>query len=186
MKWAGFGFPWRRANRGGPDFPLVGGPDHRPCAAGRNRRIRPRWVFDCDGRTMSAELFRKLTGEVDRLPADVATWISTAFQRWLDGEDLEEALNLKPGPGQRKPATLIRADHRNAALRQAWSLCSGTPWQKSRALAEFIGRLPPIYRRHRSGHPPTSEVNRLLCIAADQGRLPEKPNQIHSICAETR
>ncbi len=134
---------------------------------------------------MSAELFRKLTVEAVNLPHDVAAWISTAYKRWLGGEDLEEALDLKPGPGQRKPATKIRTDQRNAALREAWSLCPGSPWQRSRALAELIGRLPTIHRRYRAGHPPASEVNRLLCLAADHGALPERPNQIHAICADS-
>lgn len=133
---------------------------------------------------MSAELFRRLSEESDLLPADVAAWIGNAFDRWLSGEPVEAAMGLKPGPGQRKPATLIRTEYRNGALRQAWALCPGTPWQKSRALAEAIGRLSQVYRRYRAGHPPASEVNRLLCTAADYGRLPEKPNQIHVICVE--
>lgn len=133
---------------------------------------------------MSAELFQRLALESGRLSPDTAAWISTAFNRWLAGEPVEQALNLKPGPGQRKPATLVRIEHRNAVLREAWALCPGTPWQRSRTLAEAIGRLPTVYRRYRAGHPPASEVNRLLCMAADHGRLPERPNQIHAICAE--
>ena len=133
---------------------------------------------------MSAALFQQLVEESDRLPADVAAWIGDAYDSWLSGTPVEVALNLKPRPGQRKPATLIRTECRNDALRQAWALCPGTPWQRSRALAEAIGRLPTVYRSYRAGHPPASEVNQLLCSASDCGRLPERPNQIHSICVE--
>ena len=133
---------------------------------------------------MSAALFQQLVEESGRLSPDTAAWIGNAFDRWLSGEPVEAAMGLKPGPGQRKPATLIRTEYRNDALRKAWGSYPGTPWQKSRALAEAIGRLSQVYRRYRAGHPPASEVNRLLCTAADYGRLPEKPNQIHVICVE--
>jgi hypothetical protein len=124
-----------------------------------------------------------LLDEASRLSPSLQKWIEGGIAAWLKGESLDDALGLKPGQGQRKPANLIRTDQRNAALRAAWELCPGSPWQRSRALAELIGRLPTIQRRHKAGHPPTSEVNRLLCQAADHGPLPEKPNQIHAICA---
>ncbi len=126
-----------------------------------------------------------LLDESERLSAPLREWLEAGISCWLKGESLDDALGLKPGPGQRKPANRIRTDQRNAALRGAWSLCPGTPWQRSRALAELIGRLPTIQRRHQAGHPPTSTVNRLLCQAADHGALPERPNQIHAICADS-
>ncbi len=126
-----------------------------------------------------------LLGESEKLSPQLQKWIEAGITCWLKGESLDDALGLKPGQGQRKPATRLRTDQRNAALREAWSLCPGSPWQRSRALAELIGRLPTIHRRYRAGHPPASEVNRLLCIAADHGALPEKPNQLHAICADS-
>ncbi len=126
-----------------------------------------------------------LLDEAEKLSPPLREWIEAGITCWLKGESLDDALGLKPGQGQRKPANRIRTDQRNAALREAWSLCPGSPWQRSRALAELIGRLPTIRRRYRAGHPPASEVNRLLCLAADHGALPEKPNRIHAICADS-
>jgi hypothetical protein len=126
-----------------------------------------------------------LLDEADRLSEPLREWLEAGISCWLKGASLDDALGLSCQPGQRKPANRIRTDQRNAALREAWSLCAGTPWQRSRALSELIGRLPTIQRRHQAGHLPTSEVNRLLCIAADHGALPEKPNQIHLICADS-
>lgn len=126
-----------------------------------------------------------LMDEAERLSPPIRAWLEAGISCWLKGTSLDDALGLKPGQGQRKPANRIRADQRNTALREAWSLCPGSPWQRSRALAERIARLPTIHRRYRAGHPPASEVNRLLCLAADHGALPEKPNQIHLICADS-
>ena len=131
------------------------------------------------------EFLLVLLDESERLSTPLREWIEAGIACWLDGASLDVALGLSCQPGQRKPATKIRTDQRNAALREAWSLCPGTPWQRSRALAEHVGRLPTIQRRHQAGHPPASEVNRLLCLAADHGALPEKPNQIHLICADS-
>lgn len=126
-----------------------------------------------------------LLDEAEKLSPPIREWIEEGITAWLAGQSMDSALGLAAQPGQRKPATKIRTDQRNAALRAAWELCPGTPWQKSRALAELIGRLPTIQRRHQAGHPPASEANRLLCLAADHGALPERPNQIHAICADS-
>lgn len=126
-----------------------------------------------------------LMDEAERLSPPLREWIEAGITCWLAGQSMDAALGLTTLPGQRKPASRIRTERRNEALREAWSLCPGTPWQRSRALSELIGRLPTIHRRYRAGHQPASEVNRLLCIAADHGALPEKPNQIHLICADS-
>lgn len=129
-------------------------------------------------------LFVALVGESQKLSPPVRDWLSAAVKRWLSGETLDRALGLVGGPGERRPATKARIELRNASLRKAWRLAEGeTPWKKTLALAETIARLDPVYRGHKSGRPPTSELNARLCDARDCYRLPGSLSQIHTICS---
>lgn len=129
-------------------------------------------------------LFDWLAAEAARLPGPLAAWIGDGYARWLDGEDLESALSLKVQPGQRRAATRARMAKRDRHLRQAWALTAGaTPWARARNLADAIGRLAVIHRRHRAGHPPATLQNAALCAARDCGPLPEDPKRLLAICA---
>lgn len=133
----------------------------------------------------NANLFEQLRQESTRLSPELAAWIHTAHQRWREGVPLDHAFGLKPGPGQRNPATLARLAERNRHLLMAWVLVAGgTDWAKAENLACTIKRLTPLYRRYRSGHTPPTALTHMLCKASDYGPLPEKPRQLWNICRQ--
>lgn len=133
----------------------------------------------------NASLFAQLQRESSRLSPELAAWISDAHQCWREGVPLDTAFGLKPGPGQRHPATVARLAERNQYLRLAWVLVAGgTDWAKAENLACTIKRLPPLYRRYRSGHIPPTALTHMLCKASDYGPLPEKPRQLWNICRQ--
>ena len=135
---------------------------------------------------MSIRHLTHLVEIADTLPAPVAEWVRDGFRRYLAGEPLESALGLAAKPGQRRPATRLRTEQRNAELRAAWQLTAGdSPWSKSVNLAIAIGRLTPIYRASQVGRVPESSRNAALCRARQHGTLPTKPRRIHSICAQS-
>lgn len=135
---------------------------------------------------MSAETLAALAEQLDHLSAPVAAWLRRGLDRWQAGEDLDKALGLRRGRGQRRPETRDRLARRDELIRSAWAAVpEQKPWPRSRALAERIGRLEPAYRRWLAGHPLESEVNRLLCAARDNGPLPESANQVHKIVTAT-
>lgn len=125
-----------------------------------------------------------LLGESERLSPPIREWIEGGITCWLKGESLDDALGLKPGQGQRKPATRLRVAMRDSELRRAWELVDATsPWKRSVALAERIERLEPVYRGYKSGRLPASAVHQKLCAARDWYSLPSAPSRIHEICS---
>ncbi|MER2556417.1 MAG: hypothetical protein ABTQ93_02895 [Candidatus Competibacter denitrificans] len=132
----------------------------------------------------NAALFDQLHRETPRLSPELADWINAAYQRWHEGAPLDSAFGLRPGPGQRNPATLACMAERNRYLRAAWSVTAGTTsWARARNLADAINRLPIIYRRYKAGHLPVTAQNTALCKARDCGRLPKNPKQLQTLCA---
>ena len=120
--------------------------------------------------------------------ADLAAWLSEGLDAYLFGElPLEQALNLHAdGPGKRTARCHYLQHQRNAAIRDAWSLCDGdSPWRQSVALASevkrFRGILWPRWRSLDAPPATTSNLRRHLFQAHRCGDVPTSPEQLHRI-----
>ena len=130
------------------------------------------------------EQLMMLLDEAHKLSSPIREWIERGISDWLSGKSMDAALGLSSLPGQRRPATRLRVAMRDSELRRAWELVDATsPWKRSVALAERIERLEPVYRGHKSGRRPASEINQRLCAARDWYRLPAAASRVHEICS---
>ena len=72
------------------------------------------------------------------MPREVANWLAAGVEKYLDGQPLDAALDLKAAPGKPNPPQQIRMADRDEKIRQAAQGMDGSLWAQAGILAQAV------------------------------------------------
>jgi len=72
------------------------------------------------------------------MPPDVARWLAKGVERYLDGQPLDAALDLKAAQGKPNPAAQIRLTQRDELVRRLARGLEGSTWEQAAMLERVV------------------------------------------------
>jgi len=72
------------------------------------------------------------------MPPDVARWLAGGVEKYLNGQPLDAALELKASPGKPNPAAQIRLAERDELVRRAARGLEGSTWEQAAMLERVV------------------------------------------------
>ena len=72
------------------------------------------------------------------MPPDVARWLAGGVEKYLNGQPLDAALELKSAPGKPNPAAQIRLAERDELVRRAARGLEGSTWEQAAMLERVV------------------------------------------------
>ena len=95
--------------------------------------------------TDPVELLRRLQVSLvsGYMPPDVARWLAGGVEKYLDGQPLDAALELKSSPGKRTHASTLRLAERDELIRRLVRGLPGGPWEQAGTLEKIIVDFKP-------------------------------------------
>lgn len=130
--------------------------------------------------------------DTSTLPERSRLWLSTGLQAHLAGASIDEALDLRPGPGEAPVSAQFRQAIRDEHLRCAGSLCTGSPWQRAVELSAHVNRFAgrTWKRLCNTSEPPAnlSAIDTVLFVAfhVSGGDIPSSPKRLSCILRDAK